>query len=328
MNSKTQSVGEEMDYDIEKTAKDGFLAFFLETTEPYINQLPGYDICTLGKWLSKVYKMDIYSMKTYLLLMHHMIRKGNLASPFNEDPAKVILNKFEPENFFTEFDTPAMNNLVRKASQKAMQNKQAAHGRETNGECAATIRGLETNVECPVSDRTFKVQGRTSRPLVRNQFVIPRRDMAYTSYANGHQSRSQSQPRENASYCVENRRSASSDRCYGQNSVCYDKTSFNMPDHDMPGWPATSTPRKNAAHRPLFPLSPISRQQPSRIRIPPEARDYVLRQAQRVLDEQERDWYNTPCCPSGTYVSSQVQGSVRKSKIPVLQKQCQGPCAR
>lgn len=322
MNSKRQSVGQEMDYNIEKTAKDGFLAFFLETTEPYINQLPGYDICTLGKWLSKVYKMDIYSMKTYLLLLHHMIRKGNLVSPFNEDPAKVILNKFEPENFFTEFDTPAMNNLVRKASQKAMaeavQNQQAAsnlHGREING-------------ECPASDRTFKVQGRTSRSLVRNQFVIPRRDTPYTSCANGHQSRSQSQPRENVSCCVEDRRSASSDRCYGQNSVCYDKSSFNMPDHDMPGWPATSTPRKNAAHRPLFPLSPVARHQPSRIRIPPEARDYVLRQAQRVLDEQERDWYNTPCCPSRTFVSSQLQGSVRKSKIPILQKQCQGPCAR
>lgn len=98
---------------IEKIAKETILLFFLETTEPHLAKFTEDELTKVSRWLSKITRLDLYSMRTHLLLLYHVLKRGQLLPPFDKDPATVTLPRFRAYNSYIDVDDPNLDQVLK-----------------------------------------------------------------------------------------------------------------------------------------------------------------------------------------------------------------------
>lgn len=118
-----------MAQNIEKVAKETILLFFLETTEPHLAKFSEGELTQISRWLSKITRLDLYSMRTHLLLLYHVLKRGQLLAPFDKDPSTVTLPRFRGYSSYIDVDDPNLDqvlNSVTQCSAHATRHQQSA----------------------------------------------------------------------------------------------------------------------------------------------------------------------------------------------------------
>ncbi|XKL67874.1 hypothetical protein PGB90_003365 [Kerria lacca] len=300
-----------MDYNIEAVAKETILLFFIETTEPYLGNFNEIDLTKLSRWLSRIAKLDIYSMRTHLLMLYQSIKRGKLYPPYNENPGTSrlprvkyrdsLINVFDPqlEKFLRSFiqdRSIATSNKIECESQNTTDNTFIPK-EQYNGTINRPSRKDRFNI--PVYQPTVKQPVRCEPYIANRTFTV----------------RAQSQPRvPNGFECpssMESRRSKSASRMTGQIDYCDPSICGEFPatEYETSNVPVTSTlSSNNFPHIPNFPISPI--QPCSRQRVIQSQNEY-----EQFMSSTPRRLRSRIPRPTNHYTRDMCQSS--KSGIPI-----------
>lgn len=255
-----------MAYNIEKVAKETILLFFLETTEPHLGKFTEEELTQISRWLSKITRLDLYSMRTHLLLLYHVLKRGQLLPPFDKDPATITLPRFRGFNSYIDVDDPHLDRVLNSvtqcsahASRRQPESAPAAGARRSRRDVFhIPCRRQAQDQPAPDQEQTFAMRSR-SQPRYQGDFDEPAVEAV-------EEKRSRSVPR------IENQQEAACPAACPQeqldpkccppgfdpqaamcpHSMC---RPCQLPDREQIG--LTSTFYEEDFHMPDFPVSPI-----------------------------------------------------------------------
>lgn len=284
----------------ESVAKEAMLTFFIETAEPYLMNFDAKTLNKINRWVCKITQLNVYSMRTHLLLLHQMIKKGQLSPPFSNEPATTNLPQFDPTSTKSN---PDLNRILQLFAKPSESVDTTASGNEIqdstiNFEQAAEYSELESsNPSNQIPRRVEHIARNFTIPIRRTlsssripRLQRPTDDRAYTgrSYFAPPIRAPYIRPRGiptralNSPYYIQE-----TDRC--TQTLCQERiTNYNSPSvmsarHSVDELPMVSTPRRGACHTPDFSLSPIRCPRISRI---PRTRSLPRRLSDNLVDDQ------------------------------------------